>query len=109
MSNSIAKDFKLFSLLRFALPTMVMMVFMSLYTIVDGIFVSRLVGADALSSVNIVYPVINLLIAAGVMLASGGSAVIAKKLGEGKEKEAKEDFSFLVLFGFILGVLMMVL
>lgn len=109
MSNSIAKDFKLVSLLRFTFPTMVMMVFMSLYTIVDGIFVSRLVGADALSSVNIVYPVINLLIAAGVMLASGGSAVIAKKLGEGNEKEAKEDFSFLVLFGFILGVLMMVL
>lgn len=109
MSNSIAKDFKLFSLLRFAFPTMVMMVFMSLYTIVDGIFVSRLVGAEALSSVNIVYPVINLLIAAGVMLASGGSAVIAKKLGERKEKEANEDFSFLVLFGFVLGVIMMVI
>ena len=108
MSNSIAKDFKLVSLLRFAFPTMVMMVFMSLYTIVDGIFVSRLVGADALSSVNIVYPVINLLIAAGVMLASGGSAVIAKKMGEGNTKEAKEDFSFLVLIGFILGIFMMV-
>lgn len=108
MSNSIAKDFKLFSLLRFAFPTMLMMVFMSLYTIVDGIFVSRLVGADALSSVNIVYPVINLLIAAGVMLASGGSAVIAKKMGEGNTKEAKEDFSFLVLIGFILGIFMMV-
>ena len=108
MSNSIAKDFKLFSLLRFAFPTMLMMVFMSLYTIIDGIFVSRLVGADALSSVNIVYPVINLLIAAGVMLASGGSAVIAKKMGEGNTKEAKEDFSFLVLIGFILGIFMMV-
>lgn len=107
MSNSIAKDFKLFSLLRFAFPTMVMMVFMSLYTIVDGIFVSRLIGADALSSVNIVYPVINVLIAAGIMLASGGSAVIATKLGEGKDLEAKEDFSFLVLFGFVLGILMM--
>ena len=108
MSNSIAKDFKLFSLLRFAFPTMLMMVFMSLYTIVDGIFVSRLVGSDALSSVNIVYPVINLLIAAGVMLASGGSAVIAKKMGEGNTKEAKEDFSFLVLIGFILGIFLMV-
>lgn len=108
MSNSIAKDFKFFSLLHFALPTMVMMVFMSLYTIVDGIFISRFVGAEALSSVNIVYPVISLLIALGVMLATGGSAVIAKKLGERKEKEAKEDFSFLVFFGFILGVLMLI-
>ncbi len=109
MSNSIAKDFKFFSLLRFALPTMIMMVFMSLYTIIDGIFVSRFVGAEALSSTNIVYPVLNLLIAAGVMLASGGSAVIAKKLGEKKELEAKKDFSFLVLFGAIVGLVIMVL
>ena len=71
MSNSIAKDFKFFSLLRFAAPTIVMMVFMSLYTIVDGIFISRLLGTNALSSANIVYPVLNLVIAVGVMLASG--------------------------------------
>ena len=58
MSNAISKDFRLFSLLKFAFPTMVMMVFMSLYTIVDGIFVSRLVNTQALSAVNIVYPVI---------------------------------------------------
>lgn len=57
MSNSISRDFKLFSLLRFALPSMIMMVFMSLYTIVDGIFVSRLVGSEALSAINIVFPV----------------------------------------------------
>lgn len=63
MANSIAKDFRFFSLLRFAFPTMVMMVFMSLYTIVDGIFISRFVGSNALSATNIVYPVINLLIA----------------------------------------------
>ena len=100
MTNSIAKDFRFFSLLRFAFPTMIMIVFMSLYTIVDGIFVSRLVGTDALSSVNIVYPAISLLIAIGVMLATGGSAIIARKLGEKKDQEAREDFSFLaMLFG----------
>ena len=81
MSYSIAKDFRFFSLLRFALPTMIMMVFMSLYTIVDGIFISRLVGTDALSATNIVYPVLNLVIAIGVMLATGGSAIIAKRWG----------------------------
>ena len=107
MTNSIAKDFRFFSLLRFAFPTMIMMVFMSLYTIVDGIFVSRLVGTDALSAVNIVYPAISLLIAIGVMLATGGSAIIARKLGEKKEQEAREDFSFLLLIGFLLGVLAM--
>lgn len=109
MTNSIAKDFKFFSLLRFALPTMVMMIFISLYTIIDGIFVSRFVGAEALSSTNIVYPVLNLLIAAGVMIASGGSAVIAKKLGEKKELEAKKDFSFFVLFGAFIGICIMIL
>ena len=108
MSNSIAKEFKFFSLLRFAFPTMIMMVFMSLYTIVDGIFISRLVGTDALSATNIVYPAISLLIAVGVMLATGGSAIIAKKMGEKKEQEAREDFSFIVLTGFIIGLIFMV-
>ncbi len=108
MANSIAKNFRFFSLLRFAFPTMIMMVFMSLYTIVDGIFVSRLVGSNALSSVNIVYPVISLVIACGVMLATGGSALVAKKLGEGKETEAREDFSALLLTGIIAGVILMI-
>lgn len=108
MANSIAKDFRFFSLLRFAFPTMVMMVFMSLYTIVDGIFISRFVGSNALSATNIVYPVINLLIACGVMLSTGGSALVAKKLGEGKEKEAREDFTVLLLTGITAGVILMI-
>ena len=104
MSNSIAKDFKFFSLLRFALPTMIMMIFMSLYSIVDGIFISRLLGTDALSASNIVYPVISIVFAVGIMLSTGGSALIAKKLGEGKEQEARENFSFLVLISFLFGI-----
>lgn len=104
MSNSIAKNFKFFSLLRFALPTMVMMIFMSLYSIVDGIFISRLLGTNALSAANIVYPVISIVFAVGIMLSTGGSALIAKKLGEGKEREAREDFSFLTLVSFLFGI-----
>ena len=104
MSNSIAKDFKFFSLLRFALPTMVMMIFMSLYSIVDGIFISRLLGTNALSAANIVYPVISIVFAVGIMLSTGGSALIAKKLGEGKEREAREYFSFLTLVSFLFGI-----
>lgn len=104
MSNSIAKDFKFFSLLRFALPTMVMMIFMSLYSIVDGIFISRLLGTNALSAANIAYPVISIVFAVGIMLSTGGSALIAKKLGEGKEREAREDFSFLTLVSFLFGI-----
>lgn len=85
-----------------------MMVFMSLYTIVDGIFISRLVDTNALSAVNIVYPVCSLIIAVGVMLATGGSAVIAKKLGENRTQEARENFSFLLTAGLVLGILFMV-
>lgn len=109
MSNSIAKDFKFFSLLRFAFPTIIMMLFMSLYTIVDGIFISRLLGTDALSASNIVYPVFSLLIAVGVMLAAGGSAIIAKKMGENKTQEAREDFSFLILSGVLFGIAAMII
>lgn len=109
MSNSITKDFKFFSLIRFALPTIIMMIFMSLYTIVDGIFISRLLGTDALSASNIVYPVISIILAVGIMLSTGGSALIAKKLGEGKEREAREDFSFLIFISFLFSIVILLL
>lgn len=64
--------------LHFTLPTMLMMVFNAFYTMVDGGFVSRFVGTGALSAINIVYPVINLVFAIGIMLATGGSAVVAR-------------------------------
>lgn len=87
---------------------MVMMMFMSCYTIVDGIFISRYLGSEALSAANIVYPVFNLLLAVGIMFATGGSAVVSKKLGEGKKEEAMEDFSFLTAVGVALSVLLMI-
>lgn len=105
MKNSITKDFNFVSLLRFALPTMVMMVFMSLYTIVDGVFISRLLGSDALSATNIVYPAVNILIAVGVMLATGGSAIIARKMGEKKPEEARQNFTLIVISGLLFGIL----
>lgn len=88
---------------------MIMMVFMSLYTIVDGIFISRLLGSKALSATNIIYPVINILIAVGIMLASGGSAVIARKLGEKKGDEARRDFSMIVVVGILFGIAVLIL
>lgn len=109
MSTSIAKNFNFFSLLKFAFPTMIMMVFMSLYTIVDGICISRFVGTDALSAANIVYPVLSLIIAVGVMLATGGNAVIAKKMGEGRMNEARENFSFLITVGLLTGIFFIII
>ena len=82
-----------------------MMIFMSLYTIVDGIFVCRFVGSSALSAVNIVYPLVSVVIGLGVMLATGGSAVVARKLGEGDEETACRDLTLLVLTGAALGTL----
>lgn len=109
MTNSIAQKFNVFTLLKFAFPTMVMMVFMSLYTIVDGIFVSRYVGSNALSAVNIVYPVLNLLFAFGIMLSTWGSAIVARQMGEKREQEARENFSLLAAVSVAIGFLILIL
>ena len=79
MNNQIAKKFDTLSLLKFTLPSMIMMLFMALYQMVDAVFVSNFVSETALSALNIVYPLISFIIAVAVMLATGGSAVIAKK------------------------------
>lgn len=104
MNNPLAKQFKMSSLVTFAIPSMVMMLFSSMYVIVDGIFVSRVLGTVALSAVNMLYPTISVELSVGVMLASGGSAIIAKKLGEKKEAAARADFTFLVLVATIIGL-----
>lgn len=95
-NNALAVKFHFSSLVKFAFPNIIMMIFLSLYTIVDGIFISRYVGTLALSAVNMAFPVNCLEMAAGIMLATGGSAIIARRQGEGEEKKAREDFSFLV-------------
>ena len=77
MNNPLAKDFTFSSLLHFAFPTIVMMLFMGLYTIVDTIFVSQFVNTFALSALNIVCPVINIIVGIGTMIATGGSASAA--------------------------------
>ncbi len=107
--NSINQDFKLFSLLRFALPSMIMMVFMSLYSIIDGVFISRFVGSDALSASNIIFPVITVIIAVGIMLATGGSAVVARKMGEGRFQEARSNFTMLVSVGVGFGLVVLLI
>ena len=72
-----------------------MMLFMGLYTIVDTIFVSRFVNTNALSAINIVCPVINLIVGLGTMIATGGSAIVARKMGAGEPKRAKQDLHYL--------------
>ena len=97
MDNSLTMRHNARSLLRFAAPTIVMTIFMSLYTMVDGIFVANFVSPNALAGLNLVIPGLSALVAVSVLISAGGSVVISRKLGEGKLEEAKEDLSFLVL------------
>lgn len=106
-NNPLAQDFTLRSLLKFAFPTITMMIFMGLYTITDTVFVSRFVGTNALSAINIVCPVIYIIVGLGTMLATGGSAIVARKMGAGEEKRARQDFTLIVLFGTALGFLIL--
>ena len=105
-SNVYEKPVTLKSILKFAVPTIAMTVFMSFYTMVDGFFVSNLIGTNALSAINLTAPVIQLVTAVSTMLATGGRAAVMKKMGEQKAKEAKEDFTFLILVNVIVGVVM---
>ena len=103
--NALSQDFSAISLLRFAFPTIAMMIFTGLYTIVDTIFVSRFVNTNALSSINIVCPIINITVGLAAMLATGGSAIIARKMGKGNIREAKENFTLIVCAGIVTGLL----
>lgn len=107
--NPLSLDFDIMSLLKFAFPTIVMMLLMGLYTIVDTIFVARFVGTNALSALNIVCPVINLIVGLGTMLATGGSAIVAKKMGAGETVRASQDFTLIIGAGALLGVIITVL
>ncbi len=106
MQNDIAKNFGFVGLLRFSLPTVIMMMFVATYVIADGIFISRYVGTAALSATNIVYPLINVMMGVGVMLGTGGSAIIGRELGEGKEQLAREHFTLITLFAFGMGIVL---
>ena len=105
-SNAYEKPVTLKNIVIFAVPTIAMTVFMSFYTMVDGLFVSNLIGTDALSAINLTAPVIQLVTAVSTMLATGGSAVIMKKMGEQKTDEAKEDFTFLIIVNVMVGLVM---
>ena len=93
-------------LLRFAVPLVISHLFMDINFIVDGIFVANAVGSTGLAAVNIDMPIIFLALSLAIMLGTGGSAFVAKELGEGKRERARENFSLLVLTGFIASALL---
>ena len=97
------------NIMKFALPTIAMSLFMSFYTMVDGLFVSNLIGTNALSAVNLSAPIISLVTAISTMLATGGSTIIMKKVGENRRKEANADFTYLIIVNIIVGMVMWII
>ncbi len=106
--KELSQEFTFWSLLKFVAPSIFTFVFISIYQMVDGLFIERYVGELAISAINLYYPIISLFIAVGIMIGSGGNAVIVKKVGEGKRKEAGETFSRVMTFTVICGIIFMV-
>lgn len=106
-SESITKTPTWKHLLIFAFPTILSMIIMGTFGIVDGIFVSRLIDPIALAPVSVIFPFLSFSMAIGLLLGVGGNAMIAKKLGEGRDKEGRQNFSLIVLVGFIASIAVM--
>lgn len=104
MQIHLSDHFTFKRLLRFTFPAMVMMVFTSLYGVVDGLFVSNFAGKISLAAINFAFPVINILSTFGYMFGTGGSALVAKTMGEGKRDKANRLFSMFVYGTALLGV-----
>lgn len=96
-------------LLRYSAPTIFMMVFSSIYGVVDGLFVSNFAGKNSFAAINLIMPVLMILGCFGTMIGSGGTALISKTLGEGNPEKANRYFSMLVETGIILSIIMTVI
>ncbi len=105
MNNQLAIKHTFASLLKFAMPSIIMMVFLSMYTMVDGVFVANFIDDNALASLNIVYPISSIIIGFGIMFSTGASAIIGKEMGENNYQKAKQVFSSIVVIGIIVGIL----
>lgn len=109
MEIRLSEHFTFAKLLRFTAPSILMMIFTSIYSIVDGLFVSNYVGATPFAAVNIVFPFLMILAAIGFMFSTGGSALIAKTLGEKNRFMANQIFSMLVYASIIFGAVVSVI
>ena len=90
-------------LVRFVIPSVVMMIFTSIYGVVDGLFVSNFVGKTPFAAINLVFPLIMILGGFGFMLGTGGTAIVAKTLGMGEKKLATEYFTFIIISTAVMG------
>ena len=109
MKIQLSEHFTYKKLLRFVFPSIVMMVFTSIYGVVDGLFVSNYVGKSAFAAINLSMPIIMGVSALGFMMGTGGSAIVATTLGEGRKQKANEYFSLIVYVTVIGGLVLSVL
>ena len=106
MQIKLSDHFTYKKLFRFSIPSMIMMVFTSIYGIVDGLFVSNLVSKGAFAAINLIFPVLMIVGAFGFMMGAGGTAIVAKTLGEGRKDSANKYFSFIVYVTVAAGAVM---
>lgn len=109
MQIQLSEHFTYKKLFRFTGPTIIMMIFTSLYGIVDGLFVSNVVGKTAFAAVNLILPFPTILSALGFMIGTGGSALISMTMGEGDDKKANSLFSLMVYLTIVLGTVISVI
>ena len=108
MDIQLSEHFTYRKLFRFTLPSVIMLIFTSIYGVVDGIFVSNFVGKTPFAAVNLIMPICMLLGSAGFMIGTGGSALVSKLLGEGEKQKANEVFSMLIYLSVVLGIVLTV-
>lgn len=108
MRIQLSEHFTYKKLLIFVMPSIIMMVFTSIYSVVDGLFVSNFAGADAVAAINYIYPLLMVFGSIGFMLGAGGSALVSKTLGEGDKERANKYFSMLVYVTAGIGIIIAV-
>lgn len=106
MKIQLSDHFTYRRLIRFVMPSIIMMIFTSVYGVVDGLFVSNVVGKTAFAAVNFIWPVIMALGGVGFMIGTGGSAIVGQLLGEGRREKARKTFSLLIYVTIGLGILL---
>lgn len=109
MSIQLSEHFTYRKLIRFVLPSVIMMICSSVYSVVDGLFVSNFVGKTPFAAINLIMPVLMILGTLGFMIGTGGSALVSKKLGEGETETANQYFSMLIYALIVGGLLFMVI
>lgn len=106
MAIKLSDHFTSGRLIKFALPSIAMMVFTSIYCVVDGLFVSNFAGTEAFAALNIVIPVAVALGAVGYMFGTGGAALVAKTMGEGNQERANGLFTFIICASFAVAIIL---